>query len=164
MNRDLKRFAAILLFAVPLFAQQTPPAPSAPREAKLPQPVEKTLANGLRVIVVPKHDLPLVAASLMVKTGGAADPRGREGTAQLTATVLTKGTKTKSAEQISRGVEALGATLGSDAAWDSMGIDISVMSGNLGKAMAYVADVARNPTFAAVNAKPPANWPTYRAS
>lgn len=149
MNRDLKCFAAILLFAVPLFAQQTPPTPSAPREAKLPQPVEKTLANGLRVIVVPKHDLPLVAASLMVKTGGAADPRGREGTAQLTATVLTKGTKTKSAEQISRGVEALGATLGSDAAWDSMGIDISVMSGNFGKAMEYVADVARNPTFAA---------------
>ncbi len=148
MNRAMKLLAAVLLFALPLFAQQTPPAPSAPREAKLPQPVEKTLANGLRVIVVPKHDLPLVAASLMVKTGGAADPRGSEGTAELTATVLTKGTKTKSAEQISRGIEALGATLGSEAAWDAMSIDISVMSANLAKAMEYVADVARNPTFA----------------
>jgi len=128
--------------------QTGPPAPAAPREAKLPQPVEKTLANGLRVIVVPKHDLPLVAASLMIKAGAAADSRGKEGTAQLTATVLTKGTKSMSAEQISRGVEALGATLQSEAAWDSMTLDVSVMSGNLAKAMAFVADAARNPTFA----------------
>ena len=144
----MKRALLILLAALPLVAQQTPPAPAAPREAKLPQPVEKTLGNGLRVIVVPKHDLPLVAASLMVKTGGAADPRGQEGLAQLTATVLTKGTKTRSAEEIARGVEALGATLESDASWDSMNVDISVMSSNLPKAMAFVADVVRNPTFA----------------
>lgn len=144
----MKRAFAILLLTVSLFAQQTPPPPAAPREAKLPQPVEKTLANGLRVIVVPKHDLPLVAASLMIKTGGAADPRGREGTAEMTATVLTKGTKTMSAEQISRGVEALGATLTSETDWDSMSVDVSVMSSNLPKAMQFVSDVVRNPTFA----------------
>ncbi len=145
----MKRLLTALLVALPLLAQQTaPPAPAAPREAKLPQPVETKLDNGLRVIVVPKHDLPLVAARLMVKTGAAADPRGREGLADLTATVLTQGTKTKSAEQVARGVEALGATLVSDAGWDSMTIDLSVMSSNLPKAMEYVADVARNATFA----------------
>lgn len=144
----MKRVLTILLAAMPLFAQQTPPPPAAPREARLPQPVEKTLDNGLRVIVVPKHDLPLVAASLMVKSGGAADPRGREGLAQLAATVLTKGTKTRSALEIARGVEALGASLQSNASWDSMSVDISVMSSNLPKAMAFVADVVRNPVFA----------------
>lgn len=144
----MKRALAILLAALPLFAQQTPPAPAAPREARLPQPVEKTLGNGLRVIVVPKHELPLVAASLMVKSGGAADPRGREGLAQLTATVLTQGTKTRTAQEISRGVEALGATLESEASWDATSVDISVMSSNLPKAMTYVADVVRNPIFA----------------
>jgi len=144
----MKRVLAILFATLPLFAQQTPPPPAAPREARLPQPVEKTLDNGLRVIVVPKHDLPLVAASLMVKSGGAADPRGREGLAQLTATVLTKGTKTRTAQEISRGVEALGATIESSASWDSMNVDISVMSSNVTKAMTYVADVVRNPIFA----------------
>jgi zinc protease len=144
----MKRTFAILFVTLSLFAQQTPPPPAAPREAKLPQSVEKTLANGLRVIVVPKHDLPLVAASLMVKAGGAADPRGREGTAEMTATVLTKGTKSMSAEQISRGVEALGATLTSETDWDSMSVDVSVMSSNLPKAMQFVSDVVRNPTFA----------------
>jgi zinc protease len=145
----VKRLLLPLLFAASLTAQVAPPPPAAPREAKLPQPVEKTLANGLRVIVVPKHDIPLVAARLLVRTGGAADPAGRDGLAQLTATVLTKGTKTRTAEQIARGVEALGATISADAGWDSSTVDLSVMSANLPKAIEYVADVARNATFAA---------------
>lgn len=145
----MRRLFLSLLLTVPLLAQQvTPPPPAAPRDPKLPQPVEKVLANGLRVIVVPKHDIPLVAARLMVKAGGAADPNGKAGLAELTATVLTKGTKTKSAEQIARGVEALGATLEASAGWDSSTIDLSVMSSNLPKAMESVADVARNATFA----------------
>jgi zinc protease len=129
--------------------QVAPPAPAAPREAKLPQPVERTLPNGLRVIVVPKHDVPLVSTRLMIKTGGAADPQARAGLARMTATVLTKGTKERSAEEIALGVEALGATLDSSAGWDSSAVDLSVMSANLAVAMDYVADVVRNPTFAA---------------
>ena len=145
----MKRAIAALLFATSLAGQQTtPPAPAPPREAKVPQPVEKTLGNGLRVIVVPKHDIPLVAARLMFRTGAAADPRGKAGLAALTAEVLTQGTKTRTAEEIARGVEALGATLVAGARWDSTAIDVSVMSQNLPKAMEYVADVARNATFA----------------
>jgi zinc protease len=145
----MKRALLVLLIAFSAIAQQTtPPAPAAPRDPKLPQPVEKTLANGLRVIVVPKHDIPLVAARLMVKAGAAADPAGKDGLAALTATVLTQGTKTRSAQEIARGIEALGATLSADAAWDSSSIDLSVMSSNLPKAMEFVGDVARNATFA----------------
>jgi zinc protease len=147
MNRTM-RLALAFLVAFTAIAQTTPPAPSAPRDPKLPQPVEKTLDNGLRVIVVPKHDIPLVAARLMIKAGAAADPAGRDGLAQLTATVLTQGTKNRTAEQIARGVEALGATLESNAGWDSTSVNLSVMSSNLAKAMEFVGDVARNATFA----------------
>ncbi|HEX8253062.1 MAG TPA: pitrilysin family protein [Thermoanaerobaculia bacterium] len=147
----MKRFLAAVLIAVPLLAQQmqtTPPAPAAPRQAKVPQAVERTLDNGLRVIVVPKHDNPLVASRLMIKAGAASDPRGKAGVAELTATVLTQGTATRTAEQIARGVEALGATLAAGAEWDATSIDVSVMSSNLPRAMEFVADVARNATFA----------------
>lgn len=145
----MKRVLLSLLLALPLLAQQvTPPAPTAPRDPKLPQAIERTLANGLRVIVVPKHDIPLVAGRLMVKAGRAADPHGKAGVAELTATVLTQGTKTQSAEEIARGVEFLGATLDASATWDATMIDVSVMSSNLGEAMKYVADVTRNATFA----------------
>ena len=142
----MKRLLVLALVVFPLLAQQ--PTPGPPRETKVPQPVEKTLDNGLRVIVVPKPGIPLVAARLMIKTGGAADPKGRDGLAQLAASVLTKGTKTRTAQEIARGVEALGATLSATAGWDNTSIDVSVMSSNLANTMEYVADVARNATFA----------------
>lgn len=145
----MKRLIVALALVLPLAGQQvTPPPPAAPREAKLPKPVEKTLANGLRVIVVPKHDIPLVAARLLFKTGGAADLAAKDGLAQLVSAVVTQGTKSRGAKEISRGVEALGATLTAGAGWDESSIDLSVMSANLPKAMTYLADVARNATFA----------------
>lgn len=141
--------AGVLLFAVAAVAQQTtPPAPSAPRQAKLPRAVEKRFSNGLRVIVVPKHGIPLVAAQLLVRTGAEADPVGREGVAQFTAELLSKGTKMRTAEEIARGVEALGATLESEAWWDGSMVDLSVMPSNLAAAMVFMADVARNAAFA----------------
>jgi zinc protease len=140
--------ALILIPSLLVAQQQTPPPPAAPREATLPQPVEQTLDNGLRVIVVPKKNIPLVAARLLVKTGGEADPADHAGLAQMTASLLTKGTTTRTAEQIARGVEALGATLESGAAWDMTYVDVSVMSKNLPKAMEFVSDVVRNAKFA----------------
>jgi len=114
----------------------------------IPTPVESTLPNGLRVIVVEKHGVPLVAARLLIKSGAESDPPTLPGLADMTATLLTKGTKTHNAEQIAREVEVLGATLDSGAGWDNSFVAVSVMSSKLPKAMGYMADVALNPTFA----------------
>jgi zinc protease len=137
----------LALFAVAQI-ETTPPPPAPPRQVHIPTPVESTLPNGLRVIVVEKHGVPLVAARLLIKSGAEADPSDLPGLADMTATLLTKGTKTRSAEQIAREVEALGATLDSGAGWDSSFVAASVMSSKLPKAMGYMADVVRNPTFA----------------
>lgn len=127
--------------------ETTPPAPAAPRAAQVPQPSEKTLANGLRVIVVQKRNVPLVAARLIIKAGGEADPRDHAGLADMTASLLTKGTKTRSAEEIAQQVEALGANIESGAGWDSSFVNVNVLTSRLPKAMTYMADVVRNPTF-----------------
>jgi zinc protease len=141
--------AAISLTLLPAFAQveTTPPPPAAPRQVQIPKPVEKTLANGLRVIVIEKKGVPLVAAELLIKNGGEADPAALAGLADTTASLLTKGTATRSAEEIARGVEALGATLETGASWDRSSADLSVMSSKLPAAMAFLADVVRHPTF-----------------
>jgi zinc protease len=141
--------AAIALTLQPVFAQveTTPPPPSAPHAVQIPKPVEKTLANGLRVIVIEKKGVPLVAARLLIKNGGEADPSNLPGLADTTASLLTKGTTTKSAEEIARGVEALGATLDTGASWDESSADISVMSSNFSRAMSFMADVILHPTF-----------------
>ncbi len=128
-------------------AVATPPPPAPPRQAALPKPVERTLENGLRVIAVQKSDVPLVAARLMVKTGAEEDTLALAGLARMTASLLTQGTKTRTAEQIARGVEALGATLRADADWDYSAVDVDVMATNFPKAMDFFGDVARNAAF-----------------
>jgi len=150
MSRRLV-IAMVLLMMMPAYsrAQNTPPPPAAPRPVRVPHATERTLDNGLRVIVVEKTGLPLVAARLLVKTGSEADPNDLAGLADMTASLLTKGTATKSAEEIARGVEALGAAIESGAGWDNSYVAISSLSNNFGEAMTYVADVVRNPTFKA---------------
>lgn len=139
--------ALLLVLLAVAQIETTPPPPAPPRQVHIPQPAESTLPNGLRVIVAEKHGVPLVAARLLVKSGAEADPSDLPGLANMTATLLTKGTKTRTAEQIAREVEALGATLDSGAGWDSSFVAVSVMSSKLPKAMGYMADVVRNPTF-----------------
>ncbi len=141
--------ASILITATPpiLAQQETPPLPSAPRSVVFPKPVEKTLRNGLRVIVIEKKDDPLVAAQLLIKNGGEVDPQQLAGLAQMTANLLTKGTATRTAPQIAEAIEALGGALDSGAGWDSSSASFNVMSSKLTPAMEILADVVRRPAF-----------------
>jgi zinc protease len=141
--------ASLFVIETSAFAQieTTPPPPAAPREVQIPKPAEKTLANGLRVVVIEKQGVPLVAARVLIKNGGEADPAALPGLADTTASLLTQGTATHSAEEIARGVEALGATLDTGAGWDQSSADISVMSSKLPQAMAFMADVLIHPAF-----------------
>ena len=125
-----------------------PPAPSAPVATVLPKPVETKLANGLRVITVERHDLPLVTAALVATGGGATDPTGRAGAASLATDLLTKGTTTRSATQIARGIESLGASIDSGVDRDGASVSVTVKSDELAKALPILADVATHPAFA----------------
>lgn len=141
---------AILSFAVCVFAQApqaTPPPPTAPRTVQFPKPVEKTLPNGLRVVVVQRSEMPLVSAQLLIKSGGEVDPADLSGATDLTGALLTRGTKTRSATQIAAAIEALGGLINSGARWDSSAVSVDVMSSRIGAAMEILADVVRNPAF-----------------
>ena len=141
---------AILLLAVCVSAQTpqaTPPPPTAPRTVQFPKPVEKTLSNGLRVVVVQRSEMPLVSAQLLIKSGGEVDPSELSGVADITAALLTRGTKTRTATQIAEQIEALGGSIGSRAAWDSSEATVGVTSSQFDSALGILADVIRNPAF-----------------
>src|SRR4029079_397360 len=115
-------FAAILCSVVGINAQTpqaTPPPPAPPRSGTFPKPVEETLPNGLRVIVIERRDTPLVSAQLLIKNGGEVDPPELAGLADMTANLLTKGTQTRDATQIAQQIESLGGSLDSGARLDS---------------------------------------------
>jgi zinc protease len=125
-----------------------PPAAGAEIVPPVPTPNVQRLANGLTVITVQNRRLPLVTVSLVSTRGVAADPDGRAGAAGLAAATMTEGTRTRSAEQIDRTVEALGASLSSGAGWDGSQVGITVRTSELDPALAIIADVARNATLA----------------
>lgn len=125
-----------------------PPAPAAPVAVAIPVPVERRLANGLRVVVVEKRGLPIVTAALVAQGGSSSDGDTRAGTAELAAGLLTQGTTTRSATEIARAVESLGGSISSGAGWDSQSVTLTVGSAQAAPALGILADVARNPAFA----------------
>jgi len=141
-------YAGPIVALAPEGQRQAPPPIGAPVAPTLPTPADRTLANGLRVIVARSSDLPLVTANLIVKAGASADPPGLSGTVSMAAGMLTEGTKTRSAQEIARQIEALGATLASGAGVESSSVSLNVMPDKLAAALAIMADVARHPAFA----------------
>jgi len=125
-----------------------PPPPGKPRPVPIVTPVEQTLANGLRVIVAPRPGVLLVTATLMIRSGSEGDPPQRAGLADLTATLLTQGTRTRSAPAIAEATEALGGSFDSAAGWDRSRISITVTTVKLPAALTLLADVVRYPSFA----------------
>lgn len=126
---------------------ETPPAPSAPRPVKVPPVHEAKLKNGLKVAVVQNHSSPLVTVWLLVDAGANFDGADKAGLANITASMLTKGTKARSATKIAEDIAFLGGTLDTDANWNSSVVTVTVTSDKLAQAMAILADVFRNPSF-----------------
>ena len=127
--------------------QPPPPAGQQPA-AVLPIPSERTLPNGLRIIVAKSTDLPLIAARLVIESGAASDPEHLAGDANMTASLVTEGTTRRSARDIARDSEALGADLTSASSWDASQVALSVMPSRLPTALAIIADLSRHPAFA----------------
>ena len=91
-------FSLIVSIATGALAQiEAPPAPSAPKMAAIPAVAEKKLANGLTIAVAQKNTSPLVTVQFLVKAGASTEAPDKAGLANITADMLTKGTKTRSA-------------------------------------------------------------------
>lgn len=124
-----------------------PPPPSQKHEARFATPEESRLDNGLRVIVVRRPGLPLLAAAVLLRHGAEVDPPNLPGAASMTADLLTKGTESKSAPEIAQAIESLGGSLDSSASWDSSLASVVVMSDKAEPALTILADIVRHPAF-----------------
>lgn len=128
-------------------AGEAPPPPLPMEPLEFPPFQETVLANGLRLIVVEEHGQPVANIDLYVESGAAADPVEKAGLVGMTADLLTKGTETRSAEEISEAIEGVGGNLNAFAGNDYINISSTVLSGDLPLAFDLVSDVTLHPTF-----------------
>lgn len=130
-------------------AERVPiPEPGEPLEPVTPAISERTLANGVRVLVAPATGLPLVSARLGFDAGSAHDPQGRAGAAALTAALITQGTSRLSAPEIATQIEQLGAAIGAGAGSDFTNVYANAPADVFGQTLALMAELVRDPAFA----------------
>ncbi|HEX8138822.1 MAG TPA: pitrilysin family protein [Pyrinomonadaceae bacterium] len=123
-----------------------PAAKPDPRFA-LPLVQRRTLSNGLGLVIVEHHELPVVTLNVVLGTGAAADPPERAGLASITAALLDEGTRGRSALDISNELAAIGARLGTGADWDLSGVSLLSVARHLESALSIFKDVLARPSF-----------------
>ena len=128
-------------------AKQTPPPPAALKEIHFPPFEQKTLANGLRVVVVEQHDQPLVSLRVILDAGKAYEPAGKSGLAEATASLLTKGTATRNAQQLAEAIDFVGGNLGANSGTEAAYANVSVTSDQIDLGFDLLQDFLLHPTF-----------------
>lgn len=128
--------------------RMAPPALGEARAMATPQVVERRLSNGLRVIAARSTDLPIMNARLVIAGGAAADPEDRAGLASMTASLASQGAGGRSAPEIARTLEALGANVGGGADADGTSLFVSAPIASADAVGEVVADIVMDPTFA----------------
>jgi zinc protease len=105
------------------------------------------LANGLSVLLVEQHRLPVVAANLIVPAGSEANPADKPGLAAFTAAMLDQGTEHRSAAEIAYATAQIGARLSAGSTPDFSFVDLQTLKGNVDAAFDLMADVTLHPSF-----------------
>jgi zinc protease len=133
-----------------LISREYPPEASPPKPVTLPTPAVKILSNGLKVIVIERHSLPVITLRLVVKAGAEADPPDLPGTAQLVASLIDEGTEGRSAQQIAQAIDQIGGSLQTGAEWDDSFGAVTVLSDARALAFDILSDTIIHPSFAPV--------------
>lgn len=123
------------------------PEPGQAVEVATPAVAERTLSNGMRVLVAPTRTVPLVSARLSFDAGASEDPDGKAGVASFTAGLLTQGTETMSAEEIATAIEQLGAAVGASSGSDFTNVYANAPSDVFDETFDLMADLVTSPTF-----------------
>jgi zinc protease len=122
--------------------------PMAPAQSLRIPPHERfVLKNGLTVLLMEKRGVPLINVFALVKTGAAADPVGQEGLASVTAGLLRKGTKTRTAQQFSADFDYIGGSFGADAGADFTTVSAEFLTKDLARGLELFSDAVLHPTF-----------------
>ena len=108
---------------------------------------KSVLENGLTLLIVEKHNLPVVRVTVGIKAGSIVESEEKAGIANLTAELLTAGTKKRTASQISEETEFAGASLSASGGSDYATVALSVLKKDLDLGIDLLSDTILNPSF-----------------
>lgn len=124
-----------------------PPQAGELRPLPFPEVQQVTLQNGLTLLVVENHRLPILSVRLSMRAGSRDDPSGMEGLASMVGELMTKGTPRRTADQIAAEIEGVGGSLSAGAGADFFSVFTTVLSENAELAFDLMSDVLLNATY-----------------
>jgi zinc protease len=125
------------------------PMPAVAPPVRLPRIERRTLAGGVRLLVVRRAGLPLTDVHLVLPRGAAADSPAVAGRATLCAALLEEGTASRDAIAIAEALESVGAELRVRCGWDATTLMLHSLSTHTPAAMTVVGDLVRHADFGA---------------
>ena len=114
-------------------------------EIKLPDYQTVTLDNGATVLLMPRKDVPLVAANIAVRGGALADAAGKEGTADLLGEMLSQGAGDRSALQFAQAVDGAGGSIGFGSSREAITASAQFLSKDSALMLSLLADALLRP-------------------
>jgi zinc protease len=127
--------------------RSNPPKAGPPAQLKLAPIQHLKLSNGVPLLLLEKHDVPLVQINLVIRAGSAMDTREKAGCASMTADMMTEGAGARNALELADAIDYLGAQLSVSAGMHTTTVDLFTPLSKLDSAIALMADVVLRPTF-----------------
>ena len=124
------------------------PEPDRGRRFVFPSIEKSQLSNGLRVWTVRHPTVPVVSGMLLIRSGSAADPAGKEGLAAITVDMLDEGSGARSAIEMHEALARIGAQFDLDIGSDGAALTVTMLSRFTERGLAIVADMAARPRLA----------------
>lgn len=124
-----------------------PPELGPPPSLTLPAMQKATLSNGIPVIVMEKHGVPLVQINLMLRAGSALESEDKIGLASLTAAMLKEGAAGKTSLELADAIDYLGASISTGAGVHTTGVSLHTTLSKFDKAFELFAEIILQPTF-----------------
>ena len=115
---------------------------------KVPDPAEITLSNGMKVLLLEDHELPLISGAALIRTGNLFDPPDKRGLAGITGEVLRSGgTKTRTGDQLDQDLENVAASIESQIGETNGTLSFSCLKENTDQVLALFRDLLTGPEF-----------------
>jgi zinc protease len=110
------------------------------RAVRVPLHGRWTLPNGVRLLIVPRRDVPLVAFCAVMRGGARGDPAGKAGVSALVAGLLGKGAGNRSGFAFADAVEEVGGSFGAVTGADHITVSGQFLSQHQGRMLELLAD------------------------
>ncbi len=115
---------------------------------QLPKVEQFTLPNGMRVLILENHELPLASGSMLVRTGNLLEPIEKSGLGSIMGTVMRSGgTKKRSADDLNAKLEGMAASVETGVSDEFARVGFNCLKENLDEVLALFKEVATQPAF-----------------